>query len=547
MTLTNRAAALVLVLYCLVLYLPGIAAVPPFDTDEALYAQSARQMLETGDFIQIRYQNEARSKKPVLSYWLEAAAAGLTGRIHEIWPYRLPSVLGVTTASLLTFWCGIGLFGRTAALLGAALFAATLMAVIQAHLARADALLVAIVVAAQGALALLHAAHAKGQPPPRGLWLAFWVAQGLAILIKGPILALTTLLTVVTLGLWERDWRWLAPLRPLPGLAITMAIAAPWFVAANLAGDDGFLGAAVTQDLLPKLLGVQEGHGGPPGYYLATGLGMLWPVTLLLGLAVPFAWRHRREPALRFCLAWIVPTWIAYELIPTKLFHYTLPTYPAVALVAAAAVLDHIQAPTAGGWARRLAPLAFAAAALAGAAFMVGLPLYVDGRIGAGAIVAAAAALAAGAAAWPAWQDRWRHALTLAMAGAAIATVVQMQFAFPAIEDLWLSRKLASKLAALGVTVPDGDPPVAIGGYTAGSAVFTLGTRTLLVSGREVADHIIDRPGAIAAVTASATAAFKARAAERGATVRELGTVSGFDYTRGIRRTLTLYAAAPVQ
>src|SRR5205823_9384874 len=61
-----------LCLICLVLYAPGLAAIPPLDRDEARFAQATRQMLETGDFIRIRFQEEARHKKPAGIHWLQA-------------------------------------------------------------------------------------------------------------------------------------------------------------------------------------------------------------------------------------------------------------------------------------------------------------------------------------------------------------------------------------------------------------------------------------------------------------------------------------------
>src|ERR1700739_517095 len=93
---------------CLCLYLPGIAAIPPLDRDEARFAQATRQMLETGDFLRIRFQDEARNKKPAGIYWLQATAVSVFSRpaATTIWPYRLPSLLGGIAASLLTFAFG---------------------------------------------------------------------------------------------------------------------------------------------------------------------------------------------------------------------------------------------------------------------------------------------------------------------------------------------------------------------------------------------------------------------------------------------------------
>src|SRR6202045_1643672 len=93
---------------CLVLYLPGIASIPPLDRDEARFAQATRQMLETGDFVRIRFQDEARNKKPAGIYWLQAAAGAAFSSPDSasIWPYRLPSAFAATAAVLLTFGFG---------------------------------------------------------------------------------------------------------------------------------------------------------------------------------------------------------------------------------------------------------------------------------------------------------------------------------------------------------------------------------------------------------------------------------------------------------
>src|SRR5437870_7422816 len=97
---------------CLLLYVPGLASIPPLDRDEARFAQASRQMLETGDFLRIRFQDEARNKKPAGVYWLQAAAVAVfsTPASTAIWPYRLPSLLGPMAAALLTFPLGTALF-----------------------------------------------------------------------------------------------------------------------------------------------------------------------------------------------------------------------------------------------------------------------------------------------------------------------------------------------------------------------------------------------------------------------------------------------------
>jgi hypothetical protein len=105
----------VLALVCVLLWLPGVLSLPALDRDESRFAESSRQMLDSGNYVDIRFGQVPRYKKPVGIYWLQAAttaAAGL-GDYSHIWTYRLPSLLGATLAVWLTFWCG-SLFGAEA-------------------------------------------------------------------------------------------------------------------------------------------------------------------------------------------------------------------------------------------------------------------------------------------------------------------------------------------------------------------------------------------------------------------------------------------------
>ncbi len=98
-----RSYPLLLIL-CLILYALGLASIPPIDRDEPRFAQATRQMLETGDFVRIRFQHEERNKKPIGIHWLQAASVALLSRPESsaIWPYRLPSALAAIVAVLLT-------------------------------------------------------------------------------------------------------------------------------------------------------------------------------------------------------------------------------------------------------------------------------------------------------------------------------------------------------------------------------------------------------------------------------------------------------------
>ena len=95
---------LLLTLLCVVLFAPGLASVPVMDRDEARYVQATRQMAESDDYVVVRFQDELRAKKPVGIYWLQAMAVDLLSHPAKtaVWPYRLPSAIGVLVAVLFT-------------------------------------------------------------------------------------------------------------------------------------------------------------------------------------------------------------------------------------------------------------------------------------------------------------------------------------------------------------------------------------------------------------------------------------------------------------
>jgi len=546
-TLTRRLGPwLGLVALCLALYLPGLATLPPTDRDEARFAQATRQMLETGDYVRIRFQDEARNKKPVGIYWAQAVAAeAFGGAAAPIWAFRLPSLVALIGAVLLLYAAGGRLFEPRTAFVGASLLAACLLATVEAHLAKTDAALLAATVAAQGALAVLYLRGRDGLPAGWAAPIGFWVAIGVGILLKGPVLPAVSLLTVAALAVADRSLAWLKGLRPALGILIAAAIVAPWGIAITRATGGAFVADAVSNDLIPKLLGGQESHGAPPGTYLALLALGFFPASLQVAPALRDAWRRRLLPAERFCLAWLVPAWLALELVPTKLPHYVLPLYPALALLTARFVIGD-GAPSASTrpprWVRALFALWLVAAlALVGA--VIALPVVIDRHLDwlglVPALVAGAGVIAACVAAWGGQALR---GVVIGVASAGVLYATAFGTVLPRLDGLWLSRSAAAMVAAYR---PGDHTPVVAAGYAEPSLVFLLGTATQLTGGAGAADALAAQPGALALVAADQDANFRARAAALGIAVEALDRRTGYNYSHGRWTTLALYRRAP--
>ena len=331
---------------------PGLIFLPVLDRDEARYAQATTQMLETDDYVQIKFQNQARNKKPIGTYWLQASATALLSNEQNraIWTYRLPSLIAGVLATLGVFACGQILLSRRDAFVGALLFGSTILLTTEAHIAKTDSLLLLSIILMMIGLAKIYTST---EPNPK--WsLLFWLSLGIGILIKGPVAPMIGGLTFLFLFAVHRaQHSGLRTLINAKHIVLMLVLVLPWFIAIQIATSGGFLTDALGKELNDKIGGASEGHGGPPGYHLAFLTTHFFPATLLVIpgviLAVHQLWNHifRRSSGLQaswhlFLFAWLVPSWIVFEMLPTKLSHYTLPLYPALALIVGASAVNLI-------------------------------------------------------------------------------------------------------------------------------------------------------------------------------------------------------------
>lgn len=488
----GRAAGL-LIAVSLLCFLPGFFSIPPIDRDEARFAQATKQMVETGDYIDIRFQDEVRYKKPVGIYWLQAAvvlaaeAAGVPNARTRIFLYRIPSLVGALCAVLATYWAALALVSRRAAVLAALMMASSMLLALERLMAKTDAMLLFTIVTAMGALARVYLPLQRERFDGAANWTVaavFWTAMAAGVLLKGPVNVMVVGLAVLTLVILDRSARWLLALKPLIGLAWFALLVLPWFVAIVLRAGEEFFAASVGQDLLSKVASGQESHGAPPGYYLLLFWFTFWPGSALAGLATPAVYAARREPATRFLLAWLVPSWLVFELVVTKLPHYVLPLYPAIAILIAGAIDTKRLSRT--PWLQRGVIWWFVLPLLAAVLGLTAM-ITIGRQSGLLAWPFAGAALVLAFVAWRFYQGDGAEASLLRAIGAGILTgFATFAIVIPALTQLFPSVTLARILRDSGCR----EPLAASAGYQEPSLVFLAGTSIRLVDAAGAAEFL---------------------------------------------------------
>lgn len=533
----------ILVLVTLLCVLPGFFSIPPVDRDETRFAQASRQMIESNDFIDIRFQDGTRYKKPIGIYWLQSASVktlqltGLIGEQAPIWAYRIPSLIGIVLGVLMTYAIANVFLPSSAAGLAALLIAISVLPGFEGRIAKTDGFLFAVILMAQ--LALARAYMAGGEVLSLTNRIIFWLSIAIGILIKGPIILLVSGLTLVCLSLWKRSFSLIRALKPLSGIALTLLVAVPWFVAIGIKSDGAFFVEAGLVDFLGKVVSVKENHGGPPGIYAAIMTATFWPASLIFLAAIPFLFKQWRDPLVVFCLCWALPSWVVFELTPTKLPHYVLPLYPALALMVAFAV--HKGLAIERLWQKILLALLFVAP-FALALVAVGGLIYLDGYFAPIVIVFGALATFSGLFAWRkiVSSGKVQGAIGYLAASAFCLYVGVYQFAFPNLQSIWISNAMIAALNEQEVRNECEAPSVLAVGYHEPSLAFLGPLDLRFDSGKSAVDKIADHPCRRLFVTNSFREQLHSALQESGFALKTLSTIEGLTLNGGDMVVITL-------
>jgi 4-amino-4-deoxy-L-arabinose transferase-like glycosyltransferase len=540
----GAALALAGVVGCVLLALAGRTTL--WDRDEPRFAQATVEMVASGDYLVPTFNGRLRPDKPILIYWLMSLPVRLLG--PTALAARLWSPVAMAAAALLIFAVGRTLLPSRAGLWAMAVMAATPLAVVEGQAATADAVLLAAIAAAMAcfAAALAHAGPPRGEGGDRVWpWLGLGLALGLALLAKGPVgLAVPGLSIGVTLWLLRRRRPGTAPGKaalaepggangeaaaaeaapaatgaaaaaaateapelPLGRLAGRAALAAllgvglfcAWAVPANLATGGELARLGLGRHVVGRALGAMEGHGGGwlaglPYYFVAVWVGFApWVLFLPGAVSAVLGGRLGGERGRALLVGWAAPAFLLMTAVATKLPHYILPIWPALAVAVGGTLEAERRGELAARdrlWLRRgawlLAPLlglALAAALLAAAWAARGGRLPPAAARGLLAPLLALAAVLAAAGGWALREHlagRYRRAAAVLLGGALAAAAVAGGAAAPAVERLKPAPRLA---AALRAAVP---PAVPVATFEYAEPSFTFYLRRWPV--RELAD-----------------------------------------------------------
>lgn len=529
--MASIACILIVALAC---FLPGFLSTPPIDGEEAAFAVAAREMAATGDYASVRLQTVDAERSPRGGYWVQAFTLALAPTDPPIWVHRLPSLVAAIAVCLLTWWTMLA-FGRPRAALLAGLFTAAAGTLgIAARLATADAVNLAGVMLAMGALARVwQDRNSKGDDL---LVLMFWTGLGVSLLAKGFVAPAMVLSAAAILSLERGSILWLRALKPAVGLFWFFFLIGPLIIVLILSGMQGS-GDGPTADFLSRV-GVPYEMNAPPGTYALLFPLLVGPVATYIFIALRWIFDNLGKPVVLFALAAGGPVWLGAELVSAKLPQTILPAIPFVSMLAAAAV-DAGGARIGGriSWFYSLGPAIWPPLT---ALVLPLLFMLLERRFPALALIVLLPAAVLGPITWV-WLKRGQ---VIASTLLAVITVIFIYLAFFGVLVPQLSAlRVAERVGA--ISLPCNAPEYVVAGHPEESMVLVLGRGTRILDGWGAADFLNSGGCRVAAIDSSVIPSFRQRTDDLGLAVREWGRVRGFNLRKMRDVDLHVFTAEP--
>ena len=299
-------------------------------SDEGRYAEMAREMLITGDWVTPRYNGYKYFEKPPLQIWATAATFQLFG-IGD-WQARLWTALTGFLTILAIGFTGAKIYNARAGWLAAVVLASSPMWVISGHFNSLDMGLSAFLIAAL--CSLLIAQTSQTQSSCRNWMWACWVFMALATLSKGVIGAAIPAMVFVIYSISAWDWKIWTRLRLFSGLILFLVITAPWFILVAQRNPE-FLEFFFIHEHLQRFTQDAHSRTGPIYYFVPLLLIGLLPWVAQLPGSIAQAWHERSRT---FSCGWLLSCWSIvifafFSISHSKLPGYIIPIFPALALL----------------------------------------------------------------------------------------------------------------------------------------------------------------------------------------------------------------------
>ncbi len=528
MVLRNSILLFFLLSFSLAIFLPGIAKIPVIDRDEAHFAQASRQMLQTNNFFQVRFQDTTRFQKPPGINWLQAASVYLlsNSETNKIWPYRFPSLLGALISVILTFYFSRSVVSLRSAALASTFLASSLLLLVEAHMAVIDTSLLSSILLMQWALWVIYE---KGINYEKASWIwafLFWLAMAYGTVLKG-VSPLVGFFSIFGLCLVERRIDWLRGLHLAWGLLAFMALSFSWLMMLNVAEHKNYLFQMLQKDLLPKLKGGHESHGKPPLFHLIILPLTFWPASLFLWQGVAYAIRNRQHHLVKFLLIWIIPTWVFFELMPTKLPQYVLPTFPALALLCSLGLESDANRSHTNNWLRFLLGFWFVLS-LGLILSLTILPVWLAHDFSLTSLLLFSSGLILSSiAVYLAWRGQYRGASATILTMALIIYPLVFKELLPQLKPLWVSSTIVKLLDTQAISK---QKPLLVVGYEEPSLVFNLNTQDVKFSSETSAKKMLQGDASRIALVDGITLS---KWQEQGFKLDEIAKTRGYNYSKG--------------
>lgn len=305
------------------------------EPDEGRYAEIAREMVVTGDWLTPRLNGFKYFEKPALHYWataLSLKAFGFNNAAARLWPVLI-GALGIVWTGFVAY----RLYGREAAIAAAAVCLGSALYVSTSHYISLDISVSVFLAMGIGCLAL--AQTRRDEPRALRIWMLWgWAALALATMSKGLIGIVLPGATVVAYSLWQRDWSLWRHLHLGKGTLVFLAIAAPWFIAVSLANPE-FARFFFIHEHFERYTTTVHQRDAPMWFFVPIFIVgvMPWLVSAVRGLvsaARPTANQPGTFSAERFFVTFIAVVFVFFSAGSSKLPPYILPLLPILAVLA---------------------------------------------------------------------------------------------------------------------------------------------------------------------------------------------------------------------